>query len=37
MKTLESCTLVIFGAGGKLSRHKLIPALFQLEVAKRLP
>jgi len=37
MKTLEACTLVIFGAGGNLSRHKLIPALFQLEVAKRLP
>ena len=37
MKTIEPCILVIFGAGGNLSRRKLIPALFQLEVAKRLP
>jgi glucose-6-phosphate 1-dehydrogenase len=37
MKTLEPCTLVIFGAGGNLSRRKLIPALFRLEMAKRLP
>jgi len=37
MKTLDPCTLVIFGAGGNLSRIKLIPALFRLEVAKRLP
>ena len=37
MKTIEPCTLVIFGAGGNLSRRKLIPALFRLEMAKRLP
>jgi glucose-6-phosphate 1-dehydrogenase len=37
MKTLDPCTLVIFGAGGNLSRRKLIPALFRLEVGRRLP
>ncbi len=37
MKILEPCTLVIFGAGGNLSRRKLIPALFRLDMAKRLP
>jgi glucose-6-phosphate 1-dehydrogenase len=37
MKTLEPCTLVIFGTAGNLSRRKLIPALFRLEMAKRLP
>lgn len=37
MKILEPCTLVIFGAAGNLSRRKLIPALFRLEMAKRLP
>ena len=37
MKTLDPCTLVIFGAAGNLSRRKLIPALFSLEVANRLP
>ncbi|MGH8683745.1 MAG: glucose-6-phosphate dehydrogenase, partial [Nitrosospira sp.] len=37
MKTIEPCVLVIFGASGNLSRRKLIPALFRLEVAKRLP
>jgi len=37
MKKIEPCTLVIFGAGGNLSRRKLIPALFRLEMAKRLP
>lgn len=36
MKTLEPCTLVIFGAAGNLSRLKLIPSLFRLELAKRL-
>ncbi len=29
--------MAIFGAGGNLSRRKLIPALFRLEAAKRLP
>jgi glucose-6-phosphate 1-dehydrogenase len=37
MKILEPCTLVIFGAAGNLSRKKLIPSLFRLEMAKRLP
>ena len=37
MKSLEPCTLVIFGAAGNLSRRKLIPSLFRLEMAKRLP
>jgi glucose-6-phosphate 1-dehydrogenase len=37
MKTLEPCTLVIFGAGGNLVRVKLIPSLFRLEMVNRLP
>jgi glucose-6-phosphate 1-dehydrogenase len=37
MKIIEPCTLAIFGAGGNLSRRKLIPALFRLEIAQRLP
>jgi glucose-6-phosphate 1-dehydrogenase len=37
MKHAEPCTLVIFGAGGNLSRKKLIPALYQLERSGRLP
>lgn len=37
MKTIDPCTLIIFGAGGNLSRLKLIPALFRLEVGGRLP
>lgn len=37
MKAGEPCTLAIFGAGGNLSRRKLIPALFRLEMAGRLP
>ncbi len=37
MKILEPCTLVIFGAAGNLSRRKLIPSLFRLEMARRLP
>jgi glucose-6-phosphate 1-dehydrogenase len=37
MKTIEPCTLVIFGARGNLSRIKLIPALFRLETMGRLP
>jgi glucose-6-phosphate 1-dehydrogenase len=37
MKTLEPCTLVIFGAGGNLSRRKLLPALYRLENVNRLP
>jgi len=37
MKVMEPSTLVIFGAAGNLSRLKLIPSLFRLELAKRLP
>jgi len=33
----EPCTYVIFGATGNLSRIKLMPALYHLDVAKRLP
>jgi len=35
--TIEPCTYVIFGATGNLSRRKLMPALYHLEVANRLP
>ncbi len=37
MKVLEHSTLVIFGAAGNLSRTKLIPSLFRLELVNRLP
>jgi glucose-6-phosphate 1-dehydrogenase len=37
MKDIEPCTLVIFGAGGNLARIKLLPALYNLEAANRLP
>ena len=37
MTKIEPCTLVFFGAGGNLSRKKLIPALFHLEMLQRLP
>jgi len=30
LKTAEPCTLVIFGAGGDLTRRKLVPALYHL-------
>ena len=33
----EPCTYVIFGATGNLSRIKLMPALYHLDVANRLP
>ena len=29
-KTAEACTIVIFGAGGDLTRRKLVPALYHL-------
>ncbi|MCB1830061.1 MAG: glucose-6-phosphate dehydrogenase, partial [Gammaproteobacteria bacterium] len=32
-----ACTYVIFGATGNLSRVKLMPALYQLEAAGKLP
>lgn len=34
---MEPCTLVIFGATGNLTRIKLMPALFSLDVEGRLP
>jgi glucose-6-phosphate 1-dehydrogenase len=37
MKSIDPCTLVIFGARGNLSRIKLIPALFRLESLGKLP
>jgi len=37
MKIIDPCTLAIFGAGGNLSRSKLIPLLFKLEMCGRLP
>ena len=33
----EPCTFIIFGAMGNLSRNKLLPALYHLEEAGRLP
>ena len=36
-KTLEPCSLVIFGASGDLTARKLIPALYQLFLEKQLP
>ncbi|NOZ51775.1 MAG: glucose-6-phosphate dehydrogenase [Gammaproteobacteria bacterium] len=35
--TIEPCTFVIFGATGHLSRNKLMPALYHLEAANRIP
>ena len=37
MKSIDPCVLIIFGANGNLARKKLIPSLFRLEVAGRLP
>ena len=37
MNTISPCTLVLFGASGNLSRVKLIPALFRLDEAGKLP
>ena len=34
---LEPCTYVIFGATGNLCVNKLLPALYHLEQAGRLP
>lgn len=34
---IESCTYIIFGATGNLSRLKLMPALYHLEAEQRLP
>ena len=35
--TMQPCTFVIFGATGNLSHNKLMPALYHLEQAGRLP
>jgi len=37
MTAIEPCTYVIFGATGNLSKVKLMPALYHLEVGDRLP
>jgi glucose-6-phosphate 1-dehydrogenase len=37
VQTIDPCTFVIFGATGNLARNKLIPALYHLEQAGRLP
>jgi glucose-6-phosphate 1-dehydrogenase len=36
-RTVEPCTIVIFGASGDLTARKLIPALYHLFVEKQLP
>lgn len=36
-KKIDPCTLVLFGAAGNLSRVKLMPGLFRLDAAGRLP
>ena len=36
-KVIDPCTLVLFGASGNLSRVKLMPGLFRLDAAGRLP
>ena len=36
-KPLESIAIVIFGVTGDLTKRKLIPALYQLEIADQLP
>jgi glucose-6-phosphate 1-dehydrogenase len=37
MKTIDPCTLVLFGASGNLSRVKLMPGLYRLDTLGRLP
>ena len=37
MSKIDPCTLVLFGASGNLSRVKLMPGLFRLDAAGRLP
>jgi glucose-6-phosphate 1-dehydrogenase len=36
-KTIEPCSIIIFGASGDLTARKLIPALYHLYVEKQLP
>jgi len=37
MTIIEPCTFIIFGATGHLSRNKLMPALYHLEVERSIP
>ncbi|HXV49062.1 MAG TPA: hypothetical protein VEB61_09690, partial [Candidatus Binatia bacterium] len=37
VKRPHACVLVIFGASGDLTKRKLIPALYNLALDKRLP
>src|SRR5262249_24978783 len=37
LKRADPCTMVIFGAGGDLTKRKLIPALFHLKMSGFLP
>jgi len=37
MTTIEPCTFIIFGATGHLSRNKLLPALYHLELEHSIP
>ncbi|MDH5653867.1 MAG: glucose-6-phosphate dehydrogenase [Gammaproteobacteria bacterium] len=34
---MEPCTFIVFGATGNLSRNKLLPAMYHLEEANRIP
>lgn len=36
-RTAEACVMVIFGASGDLTKRKLVPALFDLDLAGALP
>src|SRR5215211_217113 len=36
-KSIEPCSIIIFGASGDLTARKLIPALYQLYIEKQLP
>jgi glucose-6-phosphate 1-dehydrogenase len=36
-RTPEPCALVIFGASGDLTRRKLVPALYNLDLEQLLP
>src|SRR5256884_8747472 len=36
-KTVEPCSIVIFGASGDLTARKLIPALYHLHKEKQMP
>ncbi len=36
-RRVPECAIVIFGASGDLSRRKLLPALYQLALDRRLP